>query len=416
MEIKAPKGTKDIMSPEIFAWQYIEQEAHKLFRSYNYHEIRTPVFEHIELFQRSVGETTEIVSKQMYVFTDNSGNTLVLRPENTASVARALIDSNIFQSAVPKRYYYIGPMFRYEKMQKGRYRQFHQIGIEVFGEEHPAIDAEVIAIGYQYLNKIQCTNLQVEINSVGCRKCRPSYNKELEEAFRKCSSEICDDCKERLERNPLRILDCKNEQCAEMIKNAPLIINYLCEECKAHFDDVKFFLNRFAVPFILNPYLVRGLDYYTKTAFEIKSGTLGAQNAVLGGGRYDGLVKELEGPDVCGIGFAMGMERAILAMEKSGIPERQVDYFIVCLTDNAVPVGIDLGEELRKRGFICEVCYKPISIRSALRVANKINVKKAVLIGEEEVENYVLSIKDMVSGEQQTISRKDFFSSLGEVA
>lgn len=412
METKPPRGTKDILAPEIKIWQYIEQEAREHFKLYNFQEIRTPIFEHLELFQRGVGETTEIVMKQMYLFTDNSGRNFVLRPENTASVSRALIDNDVFQAAGSKRYYYIGPMFRYERTQKGRYRQFHQIGVEIFSEEHPAVDAEVIAIGYSYLKRINCIGLVVEINSVGCRKCRPSYNYELGNFFAQQEEHLCIDCKDRLKRNPLRILDCKNNTCINLVKQSPLILDFLCEECRNHFDEVKFYLTRYGISYEVNAHLVRGLDYYTKTAFEIKSGELGAQNSVLGGGRYDSLVKELEGPDVCGIGFAIGMERLILSMDTSGIEKDKLDYYIVCLSENAILYAIEISEEMRKYGYSCEVAYKPRSIRSAMRVANKVNVINVVIIGEEEIAKDSVSIKNMQTGEQETILKDNLIKNL----
>jgi len=303
-------------------------------------------------------------------------------------------------------------MFRYEKMQKGRYRQFHQIGAEIFGEQHPAVDAEIIAVGYSYLQRVKCKNLLLEINSVGCRKCRLAYNSELDDFLKMNIDNLCDDCKDRLRRNPLRILDCKNSSCIEIVKRAPIILDYLCEECKVHFDDVKFYLSRYGVPYELNPYLVRGLDYYTKTAFEIKSGELGAQNSVLGGGRYDGLVKELEGPDVCGIGFALGMERLILSIDNSVVKKEVLDYYIICLIEDAVLFAIELSEEIRKRGKSCEVAYQPTSIRSAMRTANKLDAAKVIIIGEDEIKKDSLSLKDMISGEQLTISKIEFIEKL----
>lgn len=413
METKPPRGTKDILAPEIKKWQFIEHQARDHFKLYNFQEIRTPIFEHLELFQRGVGETTEIVMKQMYLFTDSSGRNYVLRPENTASVARALIDNDVFQAAGSKRYYYIGPMFRYERMQKGRYRQFHQIGVEIFGEEHPAVDAEVIGIGYSYLKKIKCIGLIVEINSVGCRRCRPSYNHELGVFFEQQVEHLCVDCRDRLKRNPLRILDCKNNTCINLIKQSPIILDFLCEECRGHFDEVKFYLNRYKISYEVNPHLVRGLDYYTKTAFEIKSGELGAQNSVLGGGRYDGLVKELEGPDVCGIGFAIGMERVILSMDSSGIENDKLDYYIVCLSENAILYAIEISEAMRGCGYSCEIDYKPRSVRSAMRVANKLNVINVIIIGEDEIAKDSVSIKNMQTGEQTTILKGDLMRKFG---
>ena len=412
MEIKAPKGTQDIVTPEIYGWHYIEQVAHAHFQCYNYHEIRTPVFEHLELFQRGVGESTDIVKKQMYVFSDLSGKEHVLRPENTASVCRAFIEHNLQLQPGSKRVYYIGPMFRYEKMQKGRFRQFHQIGIEVLGDEHPAVDAEVIQMGYSFLDKVKCANLEVEMCSVGCPKCRPVYNEALKKALSECVDKMCDDCKDRFIRNPLRILDCKIEECAPMIQKAPRILDYLCAECVAHFEKVKYYLEKLRVPFSINPFLVRGLDYYTKTAFEIKSGSLGSQNSVLGGGRYDGLIAELGGPSVCGIGFAIGMERMLLSMEDPHYNQPGIDYFIIPLNEDAVIVSLEIAKEIRLKNYICEVLYQPASMKSAMRLAHKLNAKRCIVIGENEVTHNLLAVKDMQTGEQIAIAKNEFIQKL----
>lgn len=402
MEIKAPKGTRDIFAPEIYRWQYVEQLAREHFKRYNYTEIRTPIFEHIELFQRSIGETTEIVNKQMYVFNDLGGRSLVLRPENTAAIVRALIENNLLLKHASKRYYYIAPMFRYEKMQKGRYRQFHQIGVEVFDEKNPLVDVEVIQVGLSFLEKINCSDLELQISSVGCKKCRPLYNKILTETFINYSDKLCEDCKIRLERNPLRILDCKKTNCLSIIKQAPQIYEYLCSECKEHFEKVKFYLTEYKIPFKLNPYLVRGLDYYTKTAFEINSGILGSQNAILGGGRYDGLVYDLGGPDICGIGFAIGLERILMSMKDFNEDFQTIDYCIIPLIEEAKLIAFKLTTELRNNNYIAEMMFDTKSLRSALRYANKIKAKKALIIGEEEFKNNSVSIKDMETGNQFT--------------
>lgn len=412
METKAPKGTQDIIAPEVYGWQHVERIAHAHFRFYNYHEIRTPIFEHLELFQRSVGESTDIVKKQMYVFTDLSGREYVLRPENTASVCRAFIEHSMQLQPGARRVYYIGPMFRYEKMQKGRFRQFHQIGIEVLGDEHPATDAEVIQMGYSFLERIRCTNLEVEICSVGCPKCRPAYNDALKEKFSQCIDKMCDDCKDRLVRNPLRILDCKNEKCAPMIEKAPRIFDYLCEECTVHFEKVKYYIEKLDVHFSINPFLVRGLDYYTKTAFEIKSGSLGSQNSVLGGGRYDGLIADLGGPPVCGIGFAIGIERMLLSMEDPPYSLPPIDYFIIPLNEDAIVLSLEISKAIRMKDMICEVAYEPKSMKSALRLAHKLNAKKTILLGEDEVKQKILAIKDMLTGEQVAVPVAEFMKQI----
>jgi len=293
-------------------------------------------------------------------------------------------------------------------MQKGRYRQFHQIGVEIFDERHPLVDVEIIQVGLSFLEKIKCLNLEVQISSVGCKRCRPAYNEVLAKALHKFADKLCEDCNNRLKMNPLRILDCKKPNCRAIVKGAPIIYEYLCNDCNEHFQKVKFYLKEVGISFILNPYLVRGLDYYTKTAFEISSGGLGSQNAVLGGGRYDGLVYDLGGPDICGIGFAIGLERAIMAMQDTNDKLHSVDYCIIPLTEKAYTIAFKLLTELRKKNYICEMVYEPKSIKSALRFANKIQSKKALIIGEEELVNDSLSIKDMES-RNQTMEKIDFF-------
>ncbi len=404
--INAPRGTNDIHPPDTSYWQYIENKAHSVFNRYNYKEIRTPVFEYTELFQRGIGEATDIVEKEMYTFEDKGGRSITLRPEGTASVVRSFLENKIYGQPQPTKYYYLGPMFRYERPQAGRYRQFHQIGIEALGSNDPFLDAEVIAAGMNYVQELGLNNLKVLLNSIGCRECRPGYVEELKKYAAENKEKFCSDCKNRLKTNPLRILDCKVEQCSEALKEAPLILEALCDECEEHFRQVKTNLNRLEISYDLDPYLVRGLDYYTNTAFEVKYTGLGAQDTIFGGGRYNGLTEEIGRQSVPAIGFALGVERLLLTLKEQEIElpvETGLDVFIITIGEKARSRGFTLNQELRRAGVKSDMDYLDNSVGSQMKMADRQNAKYSFIIGGNELQKGVVTFRDMKSGEEEEI-------------
>lgn len=405
-EIKAPKGTRDIFAPEIQKWHYLENAIHTYYKKFLYQEIRTPIFEHSELFSRSIGSETEVVQKEMYTFTDKSDRSLTLRPENTASVVRAAIEHNIFETLAPLRFYYIGPMFRYDKPQKGRYRQFQQFGIEVFADDSPQVDAEVIFAAVDFLNKLGIEAIKLDLNSVGCPQCRPGYLQVLREAAHAEESRLCADCRRKIDGNPLRIFDCKLPACAETAGRLPLISDHLCSECREHFTGVRETLSWMNVPFQLNPRLVRGLDYYTKTAFEVISGQLGAQNALLGGGRYNNLIKELGGPDMAGIGFAAGMERIILHLQHLEVPQAKI-LFVAYQDPQWLAHAIQLAQVLREEGFPVYLDYQGKNLKKQFKKADRAAAAFTLILAEDEIKSGSVSIKNMANQEQIKISLKE---------
>ena len=397
MSIKAPKGTKDILPSEIANWQNIEKIANEVFSKANVKEIRTPIFEDTNLFERGVGDTTDIVNKEMYTFI-KSDRSLTLRPENTAGVVRAYLEHNFHRESPPVKLWYKGPMFRYERPQAGRQRQFHQIGVEMFGVQDASADAECINLATEFLKGLGLNDLTVEINSLGCNTCRKEYKEELKKAIAPFLDGLCEDCKSRYEKNPLRILDCKNDTCNKLfeehnLKNSVAGIK-LCDECSDHYDKLKKYLNALNIKYEENTFLVRGLDYYTKTVFEIKSNNLGSQNAVCGGGRYDGLVETLGGPHTPAVGWAMGVERLNALIPQ--IETKNIDYFVV--SDNQLE-AIKLTNILRQEGFSAEFDYNSRKFAKQLEKASKI-ARYAVIIGEDEIKNNYLTVKDLSSGEQ----------------
>lgn len=405
-KLNAPKGTKDIYSPEVEKWQYFEDQVRKYFKLYHYSEIRTPVFERSELFSRGIGSETEVVQKEMYTFEDKAGRSMTLRPENTASVVRALIEHNLMNELFPHRFFYIGPMFRYDKPQKGRYRQFHQFGVEVFGDNSPYVDAEVIFSALDFLESLGITGMELDINSVGCSNCRPDYLKKLSEAAEKEKNDFCGDCQRKIGTNPLRIFDCKVESCIVLAHQLPRITDHLCEECNTHYGEVKENLNLLGVRFNENTKLVRGLDYYTKTAFEITSSHLGAQNAILGGGRYNNLVKELGGQDLPGIGFSGGIERILLNMETIPADDTK-QLFIAWQGEEAMAGAFKLSNELRKKGYPIFQDYSTKKLSKQLQKGIKINTDFALILAEDELKNNEISIKNIETREQITIKREE---------
>ena len=406
-KITVPKGTKDIFFPEVGKWQMVENHIREFFSRFLYKEIRTPIFEHSELFYRGIGSETEVVQKEMYTFPDKAGRSLTLRPENTAAVVRAAIESNLFNDMFPLRFFYIGPMFRYEKPQKGRYRQFHQMGIEVFGDDSAGVDAEVIYSGYTFLELLGIRQMNLHINSVGCRKeeCRPAFLRKLESEAEKHHEGLCPDCQRKVHTNPLRIFDCKNPGCIEISNRFPMITQHLCGDCHTHFEQVKAHLDTLETAFHVNPRMVRGLDYYTRTAFEITSGQLGAQDAVLGGGRYDDLIRELGGPDTPATGFAAGMERIILHLEAA----QQKDKIILVAYQNQdlEQHAVKLCKTLWEKGINAFISYDSKNMKKQFKRGDRIAADFAFILGEEEVKNQTISIKNMGSQEQVSINSEE---------
>jgi histidyl-tRNA synthetase len=403
--ISAIKGTKDILPQEARKWQLAERVAQRVFELYGYREIRTPVFEATELFERGTGVTTDVVTKEMYTFTDKGGRSLTLRPEYTPSIVRSLIENRLYLQPDPLRFYYIGPMFRYDKPQKGRFRQFYQMDIEVFGEKDPAIDAEIVEMAHTLLEELKVTGIETLVNSIGCKNCRPSYLQDLRAKAQEATAALCPDCQRKTETNPLRIFDCKNESCQEVSNNFPVLIDYLCEECDQHFRQFRSYLDLYGIKYEVEPRLVRGLDYYTKTAFELVSPKLGAQNAILGGGRYDYMVEEFGGPELCGIGFAVGMERLISVVPFNA--EKEKFLYLAYLAEEAKKAGMELARFLRGEGVECLIEYKDRGLKSHLSRANKLRARWTVMIGPDELKSGVFKLKDMKTGDQHDTTRDD---------
>jgi histidyl-tRNA synthetase len=403
--IGLPRGVQDIMPEEVDIWQFIEETAREIFESYNYKEIRTPIFEFTELFVKGTGDTTDIVIKEMYTFLDKKGRSLTLRPEGTPGVVRAYLMNKIYSNNIPWKVYYIGPMFRYERPQAGRYRQFHQLGIEVLGIKDPIADFEIIKIALDFLQRLKLSNLEIDINSLGCIKCRPYYKEALKEYFFSVQEELSEIDKDRLKRNPLRLLDSKDENIIKLKEKAPQSLDYLCEECKEHFEKVKNYLDMDNINYKVNPKLVRGLDYYTRTVFEISTNLLGAQNAIVGGGRYDNLVETYGGPSIPGLGFAIGMERLIILLSKLGInlknKEKKLIYFLIP-EDKYLKTAIDLSQYLIEKKFKINIGNPNTSLKNQLKIANKIGADYVFFVDSITNENKI-KIKNLSTGEEKII-------------
>ena len=416
MKYSIPRGTKDILPDQTPLWQNLEQTCRNIFDLYNYKEIRTPIFEKTELFTRSIGTTTDIVSKEMYEFKDRKGRSLTLRPEETAPVVRACLENNLIGPDLITKLYYIGPMFRYERPQAGRQRQFHQAGIEVFGSADPLVDVEVIQMNVALFKALGLTDLSVNINSVGCKNCRPEYRKQLRSFLKNNIKNMCQDCQERFEKNPLRVLDCKEAKCQKYIEKAPASADILCADCKTHFDGVMEGLRDGEIAVQVNNRLVRGLDYYTKTTFEIVSGKLGAQNAVSGGGRYDTLVEELGGKSIPAVGFAIGLERVIEIIKNDKLKiknEGKIILFIATLGEKAKKIGFDLLSKARKQGIAADMDYLGKSLKAQMKAADRIRAKYVYIIGEDELAKKSAVLKNMETGEQKVISFDLLLDNLG---
>jgi len=405
LSVKALKGFKDILPDEVPLWQDIERKARDIFHRYGFEEIKVPILEKTELFVRTIGESTDIVEKEMYTFTDRNGASITMRPEGTASVIRSYIENGLYVRGSVQRLYTIGPMFRHERPQKGRLRQFHQMSVEVLGSDSAVLDAEIMAMAWLILREIGL-QASLEINSLGCAACRPSYKNALQEFIRERIEYLCDDCKRRSETNPLRVLDCKSDNCQAQYVSAPSIIDHLCPACRDHFTAVKHKLDLLEVPYVVNPSMVRGLDYYTRTAFELITTELGAQGAVGAGGRYDGLVSQLGGPDVPGIGFAMGIERLVMLLNQKGESGSRStpELFLVTLGEAAYEKGFHLMHMLRSLGVRVMMDHEGRSMKNQMKQANKQQAGYVLILGENELESREVALKDMNSGEQESVS------------
>lgn len=404
MKFHIPRGTADVLPGETELWSYIKLISEDIFKRFNYKEINTPIFEHTELFQRGVGETTDIVEKEMYTFIDKGERSLTLRPEGTASVVRSYVENKMYTNPDIVKLYYTGPMFRYERPQSGRSRQFTQIGVEAFGSKDPAIDAEIISMAMQQFEEIGLHHTRLEISSVGCKSCRPIHREKLKEHLAGVKGQLCRDCIERFERNPMRILDCKNENCKVLTKNSPTMDMYLCEDCQTHYNDVKKNLDILGIKYVENPRLVRGLDYYTQTAFEIMSvGSI--EGTLCGGGRYNGLVEEFGGIDVPGIGYAFSIER-ILALKSKEVKidfDKGLDVYLITQGDNAKLLGIKILNELRRNKISAEIDYLNRKMKAQMKAADRLRVKKVIIIGDDEIADNKVIFRDMATGMQEEL-------------
>jgi histidyl-tRNA synthetase len=403
MTIQAVRGVHDILPADSVLWQWLEHHARRVFEAYGYREIRLPIFERTELFARGIGEVTDIVQKEMYTFADRTGESLTLRPEATASLLRAYIEHGLHVQPKPVRLYTIGPMFRYERPQAGRYRQFHQLNAEALGEPHPVLDAEVIAMLVELFRALGLAErLGLEINSIGDAKCRPAYRERLVGYLRQHREGLCEECRDRTERNPLRVLDCKKPGCRPILDAAPSILDWLCPECREHFERVRAYLDAMRIEYTVNPRLVRGFDYYVRTTFELLSGDLGAQNAVAGGGRYDGLIQLLQGPPDPGIGFAVGIER-VVSLVAGAVSEPRPLALLVAIGDAALKTLLPVAQAARAHGLWIEVGYGTRKLRAELERANRMQAAYAVIVGENELAGGQAILREMQSGEQRPV-------------
>ena len=403
--IPAIRGTHDILPGDVERWQRVEAVSRDLFGRYGYAEVRTPIIEREELFAKGTGETTDIVQKEMYAFTDKGGERITLRPEATPSLVRAFVEHSLEQSMAVPKIYLFGPMFRYERPQKGRYRQFHQLDVEVFGVSDPAIDAEVLDLAWALVTGLGIADVELVVNSVGCQACRPAFGEALVKALGEDVGTLCGDCRRRATTNPLRIFDCKVPQDQPIIDRLPHSVDYLCESCRTHFAAVEKHLGVYGIPYRVSHRLVRGLDYYTRTTFEILAGSIGAQNAILGGGRYDGLVKHLGGPDRVGIGFAAGIERLVLAMPASAGARPRTAFFVAAMGEPARDAAIALLRDLRRAGLEAHMEYEGRSLKSQMKRADRLKTAYALILGEDELARAVVTVKDMRAGEQAQVGR-----------
>lgn len=415
MFISAPKGTKDLLPDQVYKWHYVENKFSDICKRYGFKEIRTPMFEHTEVFARGIGDTTDVVQKEMYTFNDHAGRSITLKPEGTSGAVRAFIEHKQYAEVQPTKYYYNTDCFRYEKPQAGRLRHFHQFGIEVFGTSDMLADAEVISLGYDFLTELGITEIQLRINSVGCPDCRRKYRDALKEFLKPRYDELCNTCKDRYERNPMRILDCKSEICKKIVENAPRMLDYLCDDCRNAFEELKTNLTSMGIEYVIDPDIVRGLDYYTKTAFEFVTTKIGAQGTVCGGGRYDHLIEELGGPPIPGVGFGLGIERLIMLMEANDVKfpeESRPEVFIAVMGEAAKSFGLKLCRELRQKGVIAEMDTLSRNIKGQFKYADRLGAKYTLVIGEDELKKGVVSLKDMAKSEQREIKLETIYEEI----
>jgi len=404
LQYKSLRGMSDLLPPESLLWGRIRRTAQELFENFGFSEILTPVLEKTDLFTRNVGQTTDIVEKQMYTFEDKRGDSISLRPEGTTPVVRAYLENQLYHPDPYKKLYYWAPMYRYERMQKGRYRQHTQVGAEVFGIDHPHIDAETIYMLTQFYDAVGLKSYQVEINSLGCQDCRPKYRVLLLKALRPQIKDLCADCNRRLEKNPMRTFDCKQEGCVEIAATLPLLMDHLCEACSKHFDQVKVSLGQLNLAFTVNPKIVRGLDYYVRTAFEIIGENLGAKNALGGGGRYNGLIKSLGGNDIAGFGFGAGIERLVLALEDEAKPKPEIDLFVAALGGKAQSFSYALVNKLRLQQLSVEIDYEDRPLKKQMQRADRMNAKYVLIIGENEIDKGEAVLRNMTTKVQKDLS------------
>lgn len=406
MNIKAPKGTRDILPEETPAWRLVENTFHEICRRFHFSEIRVPTFEQTELFQRGVGDTTDIVQKEMYTFLDKAGRSMTLRPEGTAGVVRAYLENGLASAGSPQKLYYILNNFRYEKMGKGRYREFNQMGCEIFSSEDPIADAEVISLLYAFFQELGLKQISLKLNSIGCPKCKPAYSHELKNYLRPHINGLCENCQDRFERNPFRILDCKEDAASPVIQNAPLQKDYLCEECQEHFSALLSILDKLEIPYEIDGHIVRGLDYYTRTVFEFVSENVGTQGTICGGGRYNGLVEELGGMYTPAVGFALGVERLLMELTSQGIAlpgVEPVDLYILSFKETT-GAAAKLAYDLRRDAIVVEYDIMRRSFKAQMKYANKIQAKYLIVLGENEMETGIVRLKEMNSGEEKEVA------------
>ena len=413
--INIPKGTKDVLPQEAYKWHYVENLARKTAKDFCASEIRTPTFEHTELFLRGVGDTTDIVNKEMYTFEDKGGRSITLKPEGTAGVARAFIENSLYAGVQPTKMYYITPVFRYERPQAGRLREHHQFGVEYYGSDSPYADVEVMMIAKTFFDRLGIKKLKLNINSIGCKECRKNYNAALKEYLRARLGEMCPTCRERFEKNPLRMLDCKEEGCKAITAGAPVILDYLCDGCRVHHESVCSQLTKLGIDFEVNPHIVRGLDYYTRTVFEFISSDIGAQGTVSGGGRYNDLIEDVGGKPCPAVGFGMGLERLILTMEALGLPfgeENVPDVYIAPLCDEAKDEAMLIADKLRHAGVSCDTDIIGRSFKAQLKYVNKTGAKYMIVIGTDEIATGNYQVKNMLSGNAEQVGRDDLVAYL----
>lgn len=407
MSFNIPKGTKDVLPEDSYKWHYIEDAVRETTRLFDVKEIRTPTFEHTELFLRGVGDTTDIVNKEMYTFFDKGNRSITLKPEGTAGVARCFVENSLYAGSLPVKTYYITPVFRYERPQAGRLREHHQFGVELYGSCGAEMDVEAISIAKSLFDRLGLDNLTLNINSIGCPTCRKEYNKALKEYYKDHIDDMCETCRERLDKNPLRILDCKEEKCKKINADAPVILDYLCDDCKKHMDDLKKGLETLEIPYVVNPRIVRGLDYYTRTVFEFVSNDIGAQGTVCGGGRYDNLVEEVGGKPCPSVGFGMGIERLILVLENAGkMPKKcdNVTVFVGYVGDELKFDALKIVNKLRSAGISADTEFTGRSVKAQMKYAGKIGAKFTAILGTDELEKGVVNVKNMESGESTPVN------------